>query len=81
MSPTVHFDRDEINRIWTEYASTHDLTGREREAVGIDPDTGEIHFGTSMEDIGERLRREGRFKPLYYRWVGTPYYTRKGGRR
>lgn len=81
MLPKIHIDRAEVERIWAEYARTHDLTGREREAVGIDAETGELHFGSLMKEIGERLLREGRFKPLFYRWVGSPYYTRKGGRR
>jgi hypothetical protein len=74
-------DAEKAQQIWAEYERTHDLRGQERLAVGIDPDTGEVHFGKSLEDIGERLEREGRFKPLYYRWVNDPNYYHRGGRR
>jgi hypothetical protein len=74
-------DADRAKAIWAEYERTHDLRGMEELAVGIDPDTGEVHFGASMDDIGRRLEREGRFKPLFYRWVNDPSYYHFGGRR
>jgi hypothetical protein len=71
-----------VDEIWAEYQRTHDLTGMERKAVGVDPDTGEVFIGDSAIDIGARLEQEGRFRPLYYRRVSSPYYTRHGhGRR
>jgi hypothetical protein len=76
-----HFDLDKVNEVWAEYARTHDLTGKERMAVGIDPDTREVFLGESAADVVEQLKREGRFRPLYYRRVNSPYYQRKGGRR
>jgi hypothetical protein len=75
------FDTEKAKQIWEEYERTHDLRGMEKLAVGIDPETGEVHFGTSMRDIGERLEREGQFKPLYYRWVNDPSYYHRGVRR
>jgi len=72
---------DRAQEIWAEYERTHDLSGKEHLAVGIDPETGEIHFGASMVEIGNRLDREGRFKPLFYRWVDDPSYYHFGGRR
>jgi hypothetical protein len=74
-------DVDKAKHVWAEYERTHDLTGMEQMAVGIDPDSGEVHFGKSMEDIVERLDREGRFKPLFYRWVNDPSYFHFGARR
>jgi hypothetical protein len=74
-------DADKANRIWDEYVRTHDLTGKERMAVGIDPQTGAVYLGESASEISERLKQEGSFRPLYYRWVLTPYYSRKVGRR
>jgi hypothetical protein len=70
-----------VDEIWAEYERTHDLTGIGRQAVGIDPDTGEVFLGESAIDIVSRLKSEGRFRPLYYRWTNDPYYTHKGGRR
>ena len=74
-------DSEKAKRIWEEYERKHDLSGMQNLAVGIDPESGEVHFGKSMQEIGERLRSEGRFKPLFYRWVNNPYYFRRGGRR
>jgi hypothetical protein len=76
-----HFDMDKVRAVWAEYERSHDLTGKERLAVGIDPDTGEVFLGESAIEIGKHLKREGRFRPLFYRWVGDPYYIHKGGRR
>jgi hypothetical protein len=81
MMDQFNLDVDKATRIWAEYESTHDLSGKQHLAVGIDPDSGEIHFGESAKDITLRLVREGRNKPLFFRWVNSPYYTRKGGRK
>jgi len=74
-------DIERAKRIWEEYERTHDLTGKERMAVGIDPDCGEVFFGTSAMDIVKNLQKAGQFRPLFYRWVHSPYYHRKVGRR
>ena len=74
-------DTEKAKQIWAEYERTHDLSGMEKLAVGIDPETGDVHFGKSMMEIGERLRSEGRFKPLFYRWVSDPSYFHRGVRR
>ena len=75
------FDIAKVNQVWEEYARTHDLTDKDRMAVGIDPDTREVFLGPSLQDIVARLKNEGRFRPLYYRWVNDPYFIRKSGRR
>lgn len=69
------------DQVWDEYARTHDLTGQEHMAVGIDPDTREVFIGTSAHEIVARLEREGRFRPLYFRRVNSPYLYRRRGRR
>jgi hypothetical protein len=78
--PKINLDLDKAKRIWADYEQSHDLTGREREAVGIDPDTGEVFFGESALAITLQLVREGRNRPLYFRWVDNPIYGRKGRR-
>jgi hypothetical protein len=83
MTPTAHqrLDTDKAKQIWSKYEQTHDLSEMQHLAVGIDPESGEVHFGKSMQEIGDRLEREGRFKPLFYRWVNDPYYFHRGARR
>jgi hypothetical protein len=81
-APTkINLDIEKAKRIWEEYERTHDLTGKERMAVGIDPETGEVQFGETAKAITLRLIDEGRNKPLYFRWVNNPIYTRKGSCR
>ncbi len=74
-------DIGRAQQIWEEYERTHDLTGKERLAVGIDPETGEVFLGESALGIADSLKLNGHFRPLFYRWVHSPYYTRKVGRR
>ena len=78
MLPKMNLDLDKAERIWEDYERNHDLTGREREAVGIDPETGEVFFGESAGAITLRLVKEGRNRPLFFRWVDNPIYGRKG---
>ena len=75
------FDLAKGNEVWDEYARTHDLLGKERMAVGIDPDTREVFVGESATEIVASLKQDGRFRPLFFRRVGGPYYTHRGGRR
>ena len=75
------FDLNKVNEVWDEYARTHELTGQEHKVVGIDPDSREVFVGDSLRDVIQGLKQEGRFRPLYYRRVGSPYLYRKSGRR
>lgn len=81
LSTEKRLDSDKARRIWDEFARTHDLTGKEQLAVGIDPETEEVFFGTTAKQIVARLREEGQFRPLFFRWVNDPCYFHKGGRR
>jgi len=80
-NPSFELDVDTAEHVWAEYEQTHDLGGMENLAVGIDPQTREVFFGESAVAIGERLQVEGRFRPLFYRWVRNASYFHKGGRR
>jgi hypothetical protein len=75
------FDMDRVNQVWADYERTHDLNGKEHLAVGIDPEAGEVFIGNSAKEIIARLRDEGRFRPLFFRWVNDPFYIHKGARR
>ena len=65
LSPRVSVDVDKAKRLWEEYEKTHDLSDQQNLAVGIDADTGEIHFGETAKAISLRLLREGRHSPDY----------------
>ena len=73
MQDTHHrrFDLNKVNEVWEEYDRTHDLAGQDHMVVGIDPDTREVFLGPSLRDVIDRLTRDGVFRPLYYRRVGS----------
>jgi hypothetical protein len=65
---------------WREYQSRHDLSGREGEAVGIDPHSSRIWFGESAVEVVDRMRADGIDVPLFFVRVGSDSYVRKGRR-
>jgi len=69
-------DCERARRYWAEYQQTHDVSVHHGQAVGIDPQSGEVFFGESAGDIMRRLDTEGRFRVLYVVRVGFPYYGR-----
>ena len=74
-------DTQRAKKLWSDYASTHDLSDRLGQAAGIDPNTGEVWFGESMADIVRKLEATGAFRPLFFVRVGHETYQRKGGHR
>jgi hypothetical protein len=68
-------------RFWAEYQSSHEITDRVGQTVGIDPSEGRIWFGESAADVVGRRDADGIDAPLYLIRVGHDYYLRKGGRR
>ena len=67
-------------QIWDQYQQRHDLSGRKGQTAGINPASGEVWFGESIEDIVIQLDTTGVSTPLYYVRVGFDSYLRKGGR-
>jgi hypothetical protein len=72
-------DAEKALEFWREYENSHDLSDRIGQAVGIDPDEREVHFGRSAAEIAKRLIGEGRFRPLFFIRVGYPTYAKKVG--
>ena len=83
ISPRFSVDVDKAKQLWEAYEKSHDLSNLQNLAVGIDPETGKIHVGETAKAITLRLRlrKEGRHRPLFFRWVADPYYNHKLGRR
>lgn len=67
--------------IWAEYQRQHDLTDRVGQTAGIDPMSGRIWFGKSIQDIVSQRDAEGLTSPLFFERVGAPSYFRKGNRQ
>ena len=66
---------------WHEYERTHDLSGLQGKAVGIDPVGGRVWFGDTAADVARAARADGGQAELLTIRVGYDYYQRKGGRR
>jgi hypothetical protein len=74
-------DSHRAQEIWTEYQLHHDLSEKVGQTVGIDPVSGSIWFGNSIQDVIARRDVEGRGIPLFFVRVGSATYYRKGGHR
>jgi hypothetical protein len=83
MAGTVRTEVDvaRAKQFWAEYQKSHDVSDRIGQAVGIDPDAGEVHFGQSASEVARRLSTEGCYKPLFFMRVGYDYYLKKVGKR
>lgn len=67
--------------IWETYQRTHDLSGDVGRTAGVDPTTGEVWIGESIEDVVEKRKQAGHDSPLLFKRIGSATYYRKGGRR
>lgn len=68
-------------QIWVAYQRQHDLSERLGQTVGIDPTSGRVWFGESIQDIVTQRDAEGLDSPLFFERVGSDTYFRKGSRR
>jgi hypothetical protein len=74
-------DSEKAHQIWVEYQRQHDLSDRLGQTAGIDPHSGSIWFGESVQDIVTQRDAEGLSSPLFFERVGSKTYYRKGSRR
>ena len=74
-------DTRKAKAIWAEYQKQHDVSDRHGQAVGIDPDSGEVWFGPDARDVVQMARADGAEPRLFCIRVGFDHYQRKGGRR
>jgi hypothetical protein len=74
-------DSNRAQEIWAEYQQHHDLSEKPGETVGIDPASGCIWFGESVQDVIAQRDANGSETPLFFVRVGSATYYRKGGHR
>ncbi len=74
-------DSVKCRQVWEAYQEAHDLSERHGQTAGIDPKSGRIWFGESMEDVVEQRAAEGLKSPIFFERVGHATYFLKGGRR
>ena len=67
--------------IWSEYQQQHDVSEKLGQTAGIEPSTGHIWFGESIQDVIAQRDADGSHAPLFFARVGSAAYYRKGGHR
>jgi hypothetical protein len=73
-------DSERAQRIWLDYQRRHDVSEMTGGTVGIDPITGTVWFGDSIQEVVAQRDADGNTAPLYFVRVGSETYYRKGGR-
>ena len=80
VSPWTPENTKAAERFWADYQRAHDLSSRVGQTAGIDPDTGQIWFGESIQDVVAQRDAIGLTSPLRFERVGSATYYVKGGR-
>jgi hypothetical protein len=81
VAPKASVDSIAARRIWDDYQRTHDLSGSVGKTAGIEPATGQIWFGDSIEHVISQRDAGGSTAPLFFIRIGSPTYYRKGAAR
>jgi hypothetical protein len=74
-------DSNRAQKIWSEYQQRHDLSEKVGQTAGIEPISGCIWFGDSIQDVIAQRDADGSEAPLFFMRVGSTNYYRKGGHR
>jgi hypothetical protein len=79
VSAWTNADSERAQRVWSDYQRRHDVSDKTGQTAGIDPATGRIWFGDSIQDVIARRDADGIGAPLFFVRVGSETYYRKGG--
>lgn len=71
-------DSARAQEIWLDYYKRHDVSAKAGKTAGIEPRSGSIWFGDSIQDVIAQRDAEGNKSPLYFVRVGFETYYRKG---
>jgi hypothetical protein len=74
-------DSNRAQEIWSDYQQHHDLSDKIGQTAGIDPASGRIWFGESVQAVIAQRDADGSDSPLFFVRVGSATYYRKGGHR
>jgi hypothetical protein len=74
-------DSNRAQEIWSDYQQHHDLSKEIGQTAGIDPASGAIWLGDSIQDVIAQRDADGSAVPLFFMRVGSATYYRKGGHR
>jgi hypothetical protein len=74
-------DSNRAREIWSEYQQRHDLSDKVGQTAGIEPVSGSIWLGDTIQDVVAQRDADGSEAPLFFMRVGSANYYRKGGHR
>ncbi|MEX0727855.1 MAG: hypothetical protein WEB58_02670 [Planctomycetaceae bacterium] len=74
-------DSAKAEQIWAEYQREHDLKSSIGKTAGIDPKSGRVWIGNSIQDVLAKRDASGVDSLLFFERIGSKTYYRKGGRR
>jgi hypothetical protein len=74
-------DSQRAREIWLKFQQDHDLSARVGQTAGIEPDSGRVWLGESVQDVIAQRDAGGSTAPLFFMRVGSATYYRKGVRR
>lgn len=74
-------DTAKAEQIWADYQKHHDLSNCMGRTAGIDPYTGRVWIGESIQDVLSQRDAEGIDSLLFFERIGSRTYYPKGGRR
>jgi hypothetical protein len=74
-------DTVKAERIWSKFQQRHDLSADIGKTAGIDPQSGRIWIGHSIQYVVSQRDRDGVNALLFFERIGSKTYYRKGGRR
>lgn len=81
VSPWTEADSNRAREVWSHYQQHHDVSEKVGQTAGIEPVSGRIWFGDSIQDVIAQRDSEGSAAPLFFVRVGPATYYRKGNRR
>jgi len=81
LSTWTEADSNRAQEIWSEYRQRNDVSAQVGQTAGIDPVSGNIWFGDSIQDVIAQREADGSLAPLFFMRVGSETYYRKGGHR
>jgi hypothetical protein len=74
-------DSKRAQEMWSEFQQRHDVSEKVGQTAGIDPMSGRIWLGDSVQDVIAQRDADGSDAPLFLVRVGFAAYYRKGGHR
>ena len=74
-------DTAKAEQLWSDYQKQHDLSTYIGKTAGIEPNTGRVWIGESIQDVLSQRNADGIDSLLFFERIGSKTYYRKGGRR